>query len=249
MKKILAVLSIFAVIAFFYACQKTSRLESNSDQITLTELKKASEDAGIVHNLLLEKAGSMSLAKNDFNSFESNLYSIAKVGDYVLTPRSSGRKLDTKGISDISSFINGLSKLSLQEKNYVKLIITSLQERADIAAFENNVDKILVQIANDVELSTETKRVLAGTAGVAKYSLRYWTDARTNIANPFHLYFKNSLVSRWPTCSEAVDIIAYVDFYNYYSSGGYSPAQAQTAAYQDASYNSGLSLISGACVN
>jgi len=33
--------------------------------------------------------------------------------------------------------------------------------------------------------------------------------------------------------------------YNYYLSGGYSPAEARAAAIQDAAYNSGLSTLPG----
>ncbi len=70
-----------------------------------------------------------------------------------------------------------------------------------------------------------------------------------NQLNPYHQFFENYQKPYFPDCVTIIDICMFAISYDEYLENGYNPTQAETAAAQDAAYQSGLAgMAGGACV-
>lgn len=117
----------------------------------------------------------------------------------------------------------------------------------DSKVFNTECDNLIALILADNYLNSSSKLMLAGTIEVLRNSTAYWEDAKINPTNPYFNHLRNNNVVAtnnisWPTYEQMVDAVAYADFYDYYSQGGYNPTQASNAAWQDAAYNSALAV-------
>ena len=233
----LATLIVVGTI-IYSSCKKTNS-NSEDNNLTSEQIKSIASSTGKLHNSILTLVGkNYNLETIIGKDFKNQFYSV-EVPNFNLHKNAPNHNFDFSGIYDYENFIDfTFKKSSLIEKDYLKSIARTIKDNS-INEIGGKLDIILNSVLSNESISKSKKLALAGSIEVARNSSIFWNDARNNIENPYHVYFSSfNTFIKPPSCTEWADIFAYVDYYGYYSEGGYSPTQAATAAGQDASYAS-----------
>lgn len=98
-----------------YFCKKITG-KTTEENHTYALLKNASEYAGELHNLILDRSGKNYL-QNDrsLNSYEREVFKIKKIGNYDVSSNSEHLKFQPNGVNNFNHYVNNITLLSKQK--------------------------------------------------------------------------------------------------------------------------------------
>ena len=243
-------LCYFAIVLLIgTSCTKNSTKSTDIEYLTKSNLSKLSDNAGAIHSYLIDQVGKTNnLALLTKEQYRYAIYSI-KMEGVELNYFDTKLAIDKRGIYDFKNYItNHFAYKSEYEQDILKQIVSITISSQDFNEINKQFNKLKSEILS--KSFTATKQLcLLGALEIARSSSKYWLDAKQNQLNPYHQFFENYQKPYFPDCVTIIDICMFAISYDEYLENGYNPTQAETAAAQDAAYQSGLAgMAGGACV-